>query len=49
MAQEQTTHRTMDEEKLKQVLDKLQWQTTTGTEWKLGLLDSTIVACMLTV
>ncbi|KAG1473652.1 hypothetical protein G6F56_000833 [Rhizopus delemar] len=37
----------IDHARLQETLAKFQWQTMTGSNWKLGLLDSTIMACML--
>ncbi|KAG1174199.1 hypothetical protein G6F70_004039 [Rhizopus microsporus] len=48
LAQEMITQGyTLDQEQLEHILDQLHWQTITDSEWRLGVLDSNIVACML--
>ncbi|CEG73722.1 hypothetical protein RMATCC62417_09050 [Rhizopus microsporus] len=48
LAQEMITQGyTLDQEQLEHILNQLHWQTITDSEWRLGVLDSKIVACML--
>ncbi|KAI9261761.1 hypothetical protein BY458DRAFT_515851 [Sporodiniella umbellata] len=37
----------IDETQLKKTLEECQWQTMTGSDWKLGVIETKMIGCML--